>query len=121
MSFFGIGNDILLSPEQKRKREEAYYNKVYPFGKAQQDYEDEIIGHYFSDDKKMIPTIKYMCLIRREMYADKQETNADYNKTLKRIKLTDKQKQFVEVFSKLVSEAKNYDELPTIETLDKEL
>lgn len=122
MSFFGIGNDLLLSPAEKRKREEAYYNKMYPFGKNQQDYEDEIINHYFSDNKNVIPTIKYMCLIRRENYIDKLETdNKDYNKMLKRIKLSDEQKKFVEVFSRLESEAKSLSELPTIEMIDKEL
>ena len=78
MAFNSFIDNLFTTPSQKKERDLNYYHKMFPFGDKQKNWEDNIIETLYADNSKIIPTIKYMCLTRREMLID-SITNDEYN------------------------------------------
>lgn len=122
MAFNILGSDLFLSPKEKKAKQDAYFNKMYPLGTSQQKYEDEIFPKLFNDPKK-IPTYRYVSFIRREMYIDgieqEESTLKRYKKTLKHMKIDEEEAGLIESLVKLEYKAKTIKELPDVDTIIK--
>lgn len=118
MAFDSVFKNLFMTPSQKKQKTDDYFRKMFPYGEKQKNWEDNIIESIYADNKKLIPTIKYMCYTRREMLIDK--TNNDeyfdkkYRKLLKRMKLSQKDIDFIEMFTKLEYEADRFSDLPAL-------
>lgn len=121
MAFNSFLSNLFMTPSQKKELDNNYYQKMYPFGSKQKDWEDKIIEKLYADKSKLIPTIKYMCLTRREMYIDlitnDEYYDKKYRKLIKRMSLSEEDINFVETFTKLEYSANSYSNLPTIEEI----
>lgn len=119
MAFSTLIKNMLMTPGQKKEENDQYLKKMFPLGNKQQEWENSIFEELFKD-KNRIPTIKYVCYARREMYIDNialQDdylNNRDYKKLLKRMKISDNELRIIEKLAKLENEAKDLSELPTI-------
>ena len=64
--------------EQRKRREQAYFRKMFPLGKEEQEWERNTLGELFP--KKDVPYANYLLLTLREyLYATKlDEDDEDY-------------------------------------------
>lgn len=127
MAFTNLIKNMFMTPGQKKATEDAYYKKMYPFKAEQQNWENEILSQLFDNDKKLI-TIKYLCLVRREMYIDGNVCDdlnnpaiVDYVKLIKRMKISKSDETIIDVFAKLEARANSIEEMPTIVDIRKEI
>ena len=115
---------MFQTPDKKKQADDDYFKKMFPFGQKQQQWENDMINKLI-EDKKRVPTIKYVNFIRREMYIDgiaKQNDHINdkaYKKLLKRMKVTDEELSIIENLSSLQVQAKCFEELPTIDQILK--
>lgn len=127
MALSNFVKNMFMTPGQKKEIEDAYYKKMFPFGEVQQKWEDEMIKSLFPETKS-IATIKYLCLVRREMYIDKTVNNdlnnaitKDYLKLIKRMKISESEKDTIDAFARLEAKANSFEELPTLDDIKKEV
>ena len=126
MALTNFIKNMFMTPSQKKATDDAYYKKMFPFGAKQQQWENNMINELFVG-RKNISTIKYLCLIRREMYIDKvvnsnmdDKATKEYNKLVKRMMVNKDEEIIVDAFAKMTNEAKNINELPSLEQIKKE-
>ena len=126
MSLNSYIKNMFMTPDEQKRIDDEYYKKMFPFGEAQQKWEDDTINGLFPD-RKNIPTIKYSCLVRREMYIDgtvNDDPDSDetkyYLKQLKRMKVNKEEQALIDAFARLENEADSIETLPTIEEIKLE-
>lgn len=113
---------MFQTPKKKKETDDAYFNKMFPFGAKQQQWENEMFEKLITD-KRRIPSLKYVNFIRREMYIDKIAKSDDdvndknYKKLLKRMKITDDEKAIIEKLASLETAATSMKEMPTIDQI----
>lgn len=119
MPLDSIFNNWFITPSQKKEQEQMYLHKMLPFGNKQKKWEDDIIEKIFVDDSKIIPTIKYMCYTRREMFIDAtvndEYLSKKYKKLCRRMKLSEEQIAFVDKFAKLEYDVKSASDFPSLQ------
>lgn len=126
MALTNFIKNMFMTPGQKKNIEDAYYSKMFPFGAKQQEWENKAIDVLFKGTKN-ISTIKYLCLVRREMYIDHTVNNdldekitKEYIKLVKRMKISEGEEKIIDALARLEAKAKDYDELPTLEQIKEE-
>lgn len=126
MALTNFIKNMFMTPGQKKNIEDAYYSKMFPFGSKQQEWENKAIDVLFKGTKN-ISTIKYLCLVRREMYIDHTVNNdlddkitKEYIKLVKRMKISEGEEKIIDALARLEAKAKDYDELPTLEQIKEE-
>lgn len=126
MALTNFIKNMFMTPGQKKNIEDAYYSKMFPFGSKQQEWENKAIDVLFKGTKN-ISTIKYLCLVRREMYIDHTVNNdldekitKEYIKLVKRMKISEDEEKIIDALARLEAKAKDYDELPTLEQIKEE-
>ena len=118
----GMFDNWFQTPERKKEAENYYFNKMFPFGIQQQQWENEMMDQLI-EDKSRMQLVKYVCFARREMYIDgtakddDMTNNEEYKRLLKKMKITEQECSIIENYSKLVTQASCMEELPTIEQI----
>ena len=126
MALTNFFKNMFMTPSEKKSIEDTYYKKMFPFGTKQQEWENDTINKLFATSKN-ISTIKYLCLVRREMYIDGTVNNnlddkitKDYNKLVKRMMVNKDEEKIIDTFARLTNNAKSIKELPSFEQIKKE-
>ncbi|GEM_PF-1118068 len=77
----GILNWFKFESRAKReKRERAYYGRMFPFGKEQNDWEVKILTELYPDKKRRVQELHFALLTLREnlLNTELDEENDDY-------------------------------------------
>ena len=103
----------MRSPEERKKDDEAYYRRMFPFGERQKEYDQHLleIGVPHQDQKENL----YFLLLAKEAVPEgKEALGRWYNDRLLK-RFNESEKAFILALAELEKAAGSFEDLPSFE------